>query len=773
MLVTLALAGLWWWLDGSLPLVDGERRVSGLAAPVLIHRDRQGLVDIQADSRADIAFALGFSHAQDRFFQMDLQRRQAAGELSALIGPATLGEDRRARTHRFRARARHALDLMPGPHRELIELYTEGVNQGLSALRSQPFEYAVLRADAEPWLPEDSVLCIYGMFLLLQDAEARFERGMGLMADTLPGDLFEFFAQQGGSWDAPLDGPPLAAVPVPLSGFSRLPGGLGEIAYAPFEHEDLLPGSNNWAVAGALTPHGGAIVANDMHLPIRVPNTWYRAAWRLPHSGRVVAGVTLPGMPALVAGSNGKLAWGFTNTQGDWSDVVILETDQAGGHYAGPDGWQAFETHKELIQVKGRDAEPLDVRETLWGPVIGRNHRGQWLALRWAAHDPQAANTALLALEAAESVPEALALAAGFGIPQQNLVLGDMAGNIGWTIAGPIPRRRGVDGRLPQPWHNGAAGWDGYYSQAEQPAILNPESGRIWTANSRVASGQDHQKIGSEGAALGARQQQIRERLLARAELDEMDMLALQLDDEALFLRRWRERLLAILDEPEAGASAALREARRQVLQWSGRAAHSDAGYRLVRAFRSATIERVIAPLETYLRGHDPAFQMRHVSRQIEYPVWALLEAQPGHLLNPDFSSWQALQLDAIVAVVEPLFTDGSLADDTWGEANRLDIHHPLVAALPQLSRWLSMPAKAMSGDAHMPRVQARRFGASERFGVAPGHEQLGYMHMATGQSAHPLSAYFRAGHQDWVEGRFSPFMSGPDEHRLRLLPGP
>jgi penicillin amidase len=771
-LILVIAAGGWCWLRGSLPQLEGAVALAGLERPVTVERDGQGVVFLAGGTRADIAQALGFVHAQERFFQMDLQRRSAAGELAELFGAKALETDRGVRLQRFRARTRAILDALPEPDRLLLQRYAMGVNAGLGALARAPFEYALLGQAPRPWIPEDSLLTIVSMYLELQDREARFERALGLMADTLPGDLFRFFAQQGGDWDAPLQGDPLPPAPLPRTGFAEL---LADpplrVAYTPYLGDDELPGSNNWAVAGGLTAHGGAIVANDMHLAIRVPNIWFRAGWTHPDTGRRVSGVTLPGAPTLVAGSNGKLAWGFTNAQGDWSDVVLLETDPSGASYATLDGFEPFTEHVETIRVKGAEPERLLVRETRWGPVIGRDHRGRWLALRWSGHDPEGVNTELTFLEQAETVQEAVGRAPRFGIPQQNLVLGDDRGVIGWTIAGPVPEREGLDGVLPTRWDRPGVRWRGYLDAASHPRLLNPESGRIWSANARVLSGDAQRLMGSQGAALGARQRQIRDRLLASERFDEAAMLAIQLDHEARFLARWRNRMLAAIGQEPADPG--LREATEYLRGWRGAADREDVGYRLVRAFRLKTIELVTAPLESYLKAQDPEFELGHMSRQIEYPVWTLLERRPAHLLNPDFASWPALEGAAAEAVVKPLYQDGSLAEDTWGEANRLQARHPLSRALPPLDWWLSMPREPMSGDSHMPRVQRPAFAASQRFAVSPGREDQAYFHMATGQSAHPLSPFFGAGHEDWVEGRASAWGPGPIRYRLRLVPAP
>ncbi len=758
------------WLRNSLPRLDGTLSLDGVQATVEIQRDDSGLVHIEGETRADIAFALGFAHAQDRFFQMDLQRRSAAGELSELFGEPAVSSDEAVRLHRFRDRAQRHIAQEPADALPIFAAYANGVNAGLSDLGNPPFEYALLGVTPEPWKMEDSLLTLYSMILVLPDRTAYFERALGLMADILPPEQYAFFSQQGGEWDAPLYGEALSAAPVPQSGFDSLPDNPRRTAMVAFE-DDLVAGSNNWAVSGQLTDHGSALVANDMHLPIRVPNTWYRASWTDPQHGHRISGVTLPGAPNMVAGSNERLAWGFTNTQGDWSDVVLLEETEDGSGYLTPEGNEPYRVHREIIEVKDAEAVTLEVRETRWGPVIGRDHLDRALALRWVAHDHEGANGNLYRLEQAGSVHEALQMAPTFGMPHQNFVMGDADGSIAWTIGGAVPRRVNLDGRHPTPWHTGDVGWQGYLDFAEHPRVLNPESGRIWTANSRVASDTAFEKIGMQGAALGARQQQIRDVLLEGEQFDEAAMLALQLDDRAVFLQRWRDLLLELLDAPSHAEDAALSEASRLVRNWSGRAAADDPGYRLVRYFRQQSLMRVLAPLEQTLQQSDPAFRLGWINRQMEYPGWALIESQPPQLLNPAFDSWQALLVDAARAVVDPLFEDGRLDNDTWGDANRLSIHHPMSRALPPLAWWLSMPAIPMSGDTHMPRVQTTSFGASERFAVAPGRESEAYLHMATGQSAHPLSPFFDKGHEDWVDGRASAWLPDTIRHRLQLKP--
>ena len=317
-------------LRGSLPLLDGSHRVASLSAPATITRDALGIPTVRGRTREDVASATGFLHAQDRFFQMDLSRRRAAGELSALVGRRALRADREIRQHRFRAEARTALSQLSARDRTILEAYAAGVNSGLTALKTVPFEYLLLRQSPEPWRPEDSLLVVLTMFITLQDSDGTYESVLGTMHDILPRQMFDFMASRGTEWDAPVVGERFAVPPVPgpeVYNLRARKGGKRSITLA--RNSDTLDseaiGSNSWVVSGRLTPDGAPLVANDMHLDVRVPNTWYRALLEWPDN-RIV-GVTLPGFPAIVVGSNTFIAWGFTNTYADWSDHVLLDVD--------------------------------------------------------------------------------------------------------------------------------------------------------------------------------------------------------------------------------------------------------------------------------------------------------------------------------------------------------------------------------------------------------------------------------------------------------------
>jgi penicillin amidase len=803
LIVVLAIAagGGWYWLRGrmeaSLPQLDGERALAGLSAPVEIERDDLGVPTIRAASRVDAARALGFLHAQDRFFQMDLLRRQAAGELAEVFGPAAVEVDKEHRVHRFRDVARRVVAMAPGEDRAVLEAYAAGVNAGLAALGSKPFEYVAMRADPAPWQMEDSILAVHAMFIELNDENGTRESNLGVLHAMLPAEMFELLAPKGTEWDAPIEGRPFVTPPIPRPEVFNLRRGLPQsggqaagkaAAFRPESPDESTAalGSNNWAVAGTHTADGRALLANDMHLGIRVPNTWYRVSIVRPanqganqgdnQGGSLrLTGVSLPGTPMVAVGSNGHVAWGFTNSYGDWTDLVVLERTDARDPdlYRTPEGPKRLRTVQERIRVKGKPDETLAVKESVWGPVIDNDAQGRPRALAWTAHYPEAVNLRSSGLETARNLEEAMAVANRSGIPPQNFVVADSTGRIGWTIMGQIPRRLGFDGRVPVSWADGSHRWAGWLAPEEFPRVVDPSSGRIWTANSRVVEGAMLARLGDGGYDLGARAKQIRDDLVRLDRATPKDLLAIQLDDRALFLERWRGVLMSALTPQALSADPRRRDLKRLIqLTWTGRASVDSVAYRLVRSFRANLQGMVFTALTG--QGDKPEAERFGPTPQFEGPLWRIVNERPLHLLDPKYQSWDEQILAAVDAVFANLEKQGTpeLAGRTWGERNTTRIQHPLSQAVPGLSRWLDMPAHPLPGDENMPRVQGVTFGASERLVVSPGHEEEGFFHMPVGQSGHPLSPYYRKGHEAWEKGEPTPFLPGPAVHRLRLTPG-
>jgi penicillin amidase len=806
-------AGVWvrGQLRGSLPALAGTLQLEGLSAPVIVTRDALGIPAVRGASREDVARATGFLHAQERFFQMDLARRRAAGELAALVGPRAVIADRQIRMHRFRAGARRALDSMEPGWRAILEAYTAGVNSGLRRLRTAPFEYILLRQEPREWLVEDSVLVVLSMFITLQDPDGSYEATVGTIHDVLPDAMAQLLAPAGTEWDSPIVGAALEVPSIPgpdvydlrarRTGKAPPPSGhqapapnrlrpleqessngrrgLGQLALQSLDLQLGLDvdtegaiGSNSWAVSGRLTEDGRALLANDMHLTVRVPNTWYRASLEWQDGANTahhrLIGVTLPGVPAVVVGSNTHVAWGFTNSQGDWSDIVLLDVDPADpNRYRTPEGWGTFERHNETIEVAGEASIHEPILWTIWGPVMEPDHKGRMRAFRWIAHDIDRLSTSITALEAARSIDEASDAVNGLGTPGQNFVVADGTGRIGWTIYGSIARRVGFDGRRPVSWADGTRGWSGWLNRDEYPRVMDPDNGRIWTANARVVDGDMLARIGDGNYEVGSRARIIRERLAGQDRFTVPDLLSIQLDTSAEFLTRWRTLLLQALKTVTDQPRIRLREIVER--DWDGQASPGSAGYRLTRMFREEVSDAVIAFVLIECREADPAFDYRSVRRR-EGPIWKLVSERPMHLLDPRYASWDDLILQAANEVVARAAREGGL-EEPWSRWNVTSYRHPLSSGLPFAGRWLDMPVQPLPGDLYTPNMHWNASASSERMIVSPGRESEGIMHMPTGQSGHPLSPFYANSHPAWVNGEATPFLPGPTVYTLTLTP--
>lgn len=784
-LVLLVLLVAWLFLRASLPQLDGARQGAGLSAEVRIERDAAGVPMITGATRLDVAYATGFVHAQERFFQMDLLRRTASGELAELFGPRAVPLDRANRLHRFAARARTTFARLAPAERALLERYAAGVNAGLAALNARPFEYALTGAAQRPWRGSDSLLVVWAMYIDLQGMQASRDIARGWLREHSDAAQLAFLLPEATAFDTTLDG---GAPPAPAQIPARAPAWWGAAAAAPDAPIKLAGldvtdsvGSNNYALAGSRSTNGAAIVADDMHLGLQLPNIWYRLALRFPDPGapggqRRLVGVSLPGAPpSVIVGSNGQVAWAFTNSYADALDLVELGVDAARpGQLRVAGKWETPQEHVESILVKGAPAEQMVVRETSLGPireVAGRNY-----AVHWIAHDPAALNLHHIQLESSATLDAALATAARDGIPAQNFVAGDTQGNIGWTIAGLLPQRATApsDTTFPLTPDGATATWTGALPYAAHPRVVNPANGQLTTANSRQLMGAGYALLGDGGYDLGMRNRQLHDGLAALgAQTDVRRAFDAALDDRAILIGAWRERALAALDAGALAGHPARAEFRRLLeTSWDGRASVNSVGYRLARDFLWALHDLLYGGANLALKDLDPKASAAGASARWPAVVARLLDARPAGWLPPGHADWQALQLAAVDRAIAALQDAGTpLAQATWGQRNTAGVAHPISMAVPALRPWLAAPADQLAGDAHMPRVAGPKFGQSERLVVSPGREEEGLYNMPGGQSGHPLSPFFLTGHQAWVDGKPTPLLPGAARYTLRLHP--
>jgi penicillin G amidase len=779
-LVLVPLTAVHLVLRASLPSLDGEVHHLGVVSPVTIDRDAKGVPTIEAANRVDLAYGIGYAHGQDRFFEMDLSRRLPAGELSEVFGKVAIEQDKKARLFRFRHVAQVALQQSTPEQRAVLEAYARGVNAGLASLRSRPWEYWILGSPPAEWRPEDTLLVSHAMWWDLQYSGIDVEILRMQINERLHG------AECEGGWkcavqflypaktedDAPnaptgvvnrgnvasVRGYGTSAIPASDALNVRGAAAASTASLAPLS-PDIGIGSNNWAVSGRLTDTGAALIANDMHLRARVPIIWYRARLHVPASGSQPAldlnGVTLPGAPFMVAGSNGHIAWGFTNSYGDWIDVT--KADCASATAAPP----------EEIRVHGGPSVSFTVKSGPAGVLyrVDPDNTHCWF-VSWLAQQPSATNVNLMSLERASSVTQALAIAPTLGIPHQNFMVGDQEGHIAWTIGGRIPVDTG-------PMRS--TGTPTWRTAETQPHIVDPEIGRLWTANSRPTEDPDqlaaigaHDASVGAGYDLGARTRAIRDDLLAVAgPATPQDMLHIQLDDRSAFLFSWQHFILALLDERALAGHPGRAQFKKLVADWNGRASVDAVGYRLVRGFHDQLAQSVWTMI---LQGLQLPVAQNYVPARFDDALWLLASQQPMHLLAPNYGDWRQFLLEQVDTTINELHEScPKLESCTWGARKPVHIQHPLSNAIPLLSRFLDMPQMSLPGDHDMPRVQDGSVGASERFAVSPGHEDRGYIHLPGGQSGHPLSPYYRAGFMDWALGNPTPFLPGPSEHRLTL----
>ncbi len=768
-LIFFTVVALYIWLQGSLPRLDGQQSLPQLQGAVTVSRDQQGTATIDGKYANDIAQALGYVHGQERFFQMDLSRRLAAGEVSALFGSVAIDLDKRNRLHRFRHHARRLLASLPKASRHHLERYVMGVNQGLNALSDSPFEYTLLGQPPQPWLAEDSLLVIFSMYFTLQENTIEEDDHRTQLRALLQDDLFEFLTAFHSPWQATLDGQTTQPPALPHSAWPAASTENERTAVIPVDNNNVNHdfGSNNWAIGGQLTPYKSAMLANDMHLSIRVPNTWYRASlhWQEP-SVVSLHGLTLPGIPGLVVGSNTYIAWGFTNSYADLTDTIYLDTTADGAHYITADGKKPFIEHKEIIQVNDQDDVELIIKSTEWGPVINPEQE-QHKVIHWVAYSDAAINFELTKLATTTTVAAALKLAPTVGMPTQNLVVADAQGNIGWTLAGPLLARNAKQGLFAQQSTDLSANYGDLLGAADYPLVMNPNNQRIWTANAPVLGGTEIEKIGLGPYAHSARSQRIQQRLLDKSQFSESDLLSIQLDSDNRYLQAWnrfiQQQLITLGLYREHPISNILSN-------WSGHNgdAASAALTIISQEYKQALLEQTVG----YLKQHDDTFYSYSLSQYRDIPWMDILSSQPANLLPTKYKSWQAFHRSVLNTAIEKIDEQALLTDNNVVSAWYASRHrHPLSGNIPLFGHLLNMPSVPLTGSKYTPNVDTGGFGASQRLVVSPGHEANAILHMPSSQSGHPLSPYYGEAHKAWATGIASPLLPGETVNQLTLTP--
>ena len=728
----LAIGGALWW---SLPPSGLVASVPGLSATTRIALDADGIPRIEAATDEDAAAALGFLHARDRLFQMDLTRRAGAGRLSELAGPSTLRLDRTMRVLGLQRRAEQDWPALAPETRALIEAYARGVNAWIALRGRFAAPEFVALGEPEPWQPTDSLL--WGKVIALYlSGNYRQE----LARAGLPEE------QRRTLW------PPQESTPGPAA---ALDTGRMLAAIPTFPEPFTWPASasNEWAVDGAHSVTGAPLLAGDPHLGLTMPAIWYLA--RITTPSGVLAGATAPGVPFLVLGHNGRIAWTFTTTGADTQDVFV-ETAVEGG-YATPDGPRPFATRLETIRVRGGPDQTFTVRETRHGPVISDldadTPDGPVLAVAMASLAPGDAADGLLALNRARTVDEAGAAAPRIVAPIQNLLVADRQG-IGQFTTGRIPLRRAGDGTGPVQGADGAHDWTGFAEGDRLPHQRNPASGRLLNANERIAPPGFPVFMGQDWFG-DWRARRIRELLDARTTHSVQSFAQMQVDATSAFARAVLPRLLAVSppDEPSRKALLALR-------RWDG-SMRADQALPLLFNDWMRRLEAALLARRSLAPGS--------AGQQADL-VWRALQAEegPGGCGGPCAPLLAETLLKA-AAAWDP--------EARWGEEHKAEFAHPLLGRLPLVGRLFTWSVDQPGDDSTLFRGTPRGPGWTSVHG--PGFRGVydladldrSVFGMAPGQSGHMLSAHVADLMQRWRNGttlRLGPAARVADTIELR-----
>ena len=778
-LLCAGLAGAYLYLRQSLPQTEGQVELSGLDGPVEVLRDAQGIPHIFASSIADAHFALGFVHAQDRLWQMEIDRRIAAGRLAEALGPAALEPDRLFRTLGIRRVAAANLAHYDDESKRLLEAYSKGVNAFLATNPVLPPEFWIFGIRPEPWTPVDSIAWLKMMAWDL-GGNWRTELLRLSLARRLPlSAIQEFLPPYPGDAALPLPDlkrlyGPLEREPIQVSQASALQGADGL-------------GSNSWVVSGARTASGKPLLANDPHLDLTAPSVWYLAHLHAP--GLEAIGGTLPGVPGVIVGRTDRIAWGFTNTGPDVQDLYLEKLDASGG-YATPEGVRRFAVVEETIKVKGQPDERLSVRLSRHGPVISdawqraldATPRGYALAFQWTAlAEDDLTLQASLKLSQAHDWASFVEIGRNLHAPQQNVVYADVDGNIGFIAPGRVPVRKpdnDLHGLAPAPGWDARYDWAGFIPYDELPKAFNPPEGMIVTANQKIVPPGYRHFITSEWEP-PYRAQRIEALLEQVPKHDARSFERIQSDVAATALRDLLPYLLKATPTSDAG-----RQALRMVGAWDGtmdparpepliamawwrelaRALYADELGDLFRYYWSPRAVFVTQALATNSAWCDDVRTRR--AESCDELVSASLEKALSELTRrygADLSKWR------------------------WGEAHAADHRHRPLSR----SRWLAplfdieVP---VGGGPYTVNVGAMDFSdAAEPYAAhhAPSlraiydlaDPEASVFIQSAGQSGNVLSPHYRSFAKLWAEGRYVPMVTqrarieADHAQRLVLLP--
>jgi len=816
----------------ALPQLDGDVHLAGLSAPVKVRRDAHGVPHIEAATQDDLFVAQGYVTAQDRLWQMDMSRRAANGNLAEILGPAFVKDDKTQRVLEIRLAAQRVYDYLPAADRAVLDDYAHGVNLYIAQCERSntlPPEFRLLGYRPGPWTGVDSVSVGLMMVETLDlrvttklsrgRVEAKLNRDPQLIGDLYPVGSWRDHPPTGIRVDltAPLPRLPhsrkdddeddddentearIALSPAAARLASKMEWGAPEdpaelALLGPGNCDGCAFGSNNWVVAGAHTASGKPLLANDMHLTLREPDTWYMADLYAHGDqgapGFHAAGVTLPGLPLIVAGHNEHVAWGFTALYADVQDLYTEKLDGKGNYEGLDEQWHPLTADREAIHVRWGQDVVVEIQSTEHGPLLNPLLAASDppIALKWTLYDPTLNGLPLYEMNTASNWTEFSAALEQWDWPTQNLVYADDQGHIAYHAIGKVPIRGGGVGLFDVPvppvpfdikdkwsvW--GYAQCAGvcpiYIPFEDMPNAFDPPSGFLATANSRVTTDKSIYPITNDWES-PYRTERIYKLLDGRDHLTPADMLAVQTDIYSEVDQEMGHRFAYAIDHtpgPEGNGDPELRKAADLMRSWDGRLTIDSAAASLVTQTRVALWPMILEPklgnVAADYHWGESNFALEEIVMHAK-PEW----------LPKEYKNWDAL----LTAAVRKGMRDGKAPADvdrwTYGSWHVVDVEHPLAAFLPFIGRVAGTGSQPQSGDGTTVKQVGRTLGPSQRFTMDWSNIDGSTENIVLGESGNPLSPYFRDEWNDWYNGTTFPLAFTPGavaaqtRHTLQLLP--
>ena len=526
------------------------------------------------------------------------------------------------------------------------------------------------------------------------------------------------------------------------------------------------PGSNNWVIAGQNTAGGKPLLSNDMHLGLTEPNIWFMADLRAP--GFHAAGVTLPGMPFVVAGHNEHVAWGITALYADVQDLYLEKLDGKGDFQAADGSWKPLILNHETIHVRGaRDVE-LDLPSTAHGPLLNGLFKNETrpLSLAWTIYDMSVNALPLYPMNVASNWDEFSAALKIWPWPTLNMVYSDDKGHIAYHAVGWVPVRPGGLQGVPIPDANHE--WKGYIPYDAMPSAVDPPSGFLATANSRVTTENSPYPLALEWGD-PYRTERIYKSLQGREQLTPKDLLAVQIDIYSEVDQELGHRFAYAIDHTPGGDDR-LRQAADLMRTWDGRLTTDSVAASLVTQARDAFWPLILKPK----LGED---YVTYLWSEKDFAEEEIIMHGSQDWLPKDYKNWDALLTDAVRKGMKSGKAPADLSRWTYGSWHVVDIEHPLAQFLPWIGRVAGTGEQPLSGDSTTVKQVQRDFGPSQRFTMDWTDIDGSTENIVLGESGDPYSAYFRDQWSDYYAGTtFAPPFSGAavagqTRHTLRLLP--